>query len=182
MKVKDIVQEGVFDRLGKAFTGDLNAQARELRKQQRDQERQQAQQHALNPQVDQEKLNPSLRTNPQRTAPAVDRVAPVQLVPAPPKGKVGLVDVGHGPDSQAYFKSSSGRWYTKFTQGTEFATTHPVTNPKDIESLEKIAHDAGLFTIPVIPNPKGPTNSYITDPKHIRATRLAQARSQRGKL
>jgi hypothetical protein len=125
-------------------------------------------------------------TPPQAT-PATPAITPPQATPAtpaitPPKGTVALIDVGHGPDTQAYFKSYSGKWYSKYTQGTEFATTHPVTRPEDIESLEKIAKDSKPFIIPVVPNPKGPSNSFITDPKHIRAVKLAQNRSRRGKL
>lgn len=128
------------------------------------------------------------RAGQPKTGTPLPQAAPATPTPratpaiTPPKGTVALIDVGHGPDTQTYFKSYSGKWYSKYTQGTEFATTHPVTRPEDIESLEKIAKDSKPFMIPVVPNPKGPSNSFITDLEHIRAVKLAQNRSRRGKL
>jgi hypothetical protein len=78
VKIKDIT-EGFFSTLAKDFVGDTNLQAAELQRRRR-QEKQQA---ASTPQVDYDKLNPTLRTNPARTAPAPTPTTPekVELTP-----------------------------------------------------------------------------------------------------
>lgn len=69
MKVNDIIQEGVLSKLGTAFAGDTNVRARQARAQQRDLERQQADQIA-NPPIEPAPLNPLSQTNPARQAQA----------------------------------------------------------------------------------------------------------------